>query len=64
LIVPPRAFHGFTNVGDGTLHISGGTSWPILEAGFVDDPEGIVVRGWEPGFNYRRRRMAEQGDAM
>ena len=61
VIVPPRLHHGFTNVGEGELRIIGATSWPILEAGMVDDPDGVLVRGWEPGYGYRRRRMVEEG---
>ena len=62
LIVPPRAFHGFTNVGDGLLTVVGVTDWPIMDTGYVEDEDGIVVRGWEPGIE-TRRRLIEEGDA-
>ena len=62
LIVPPRAFHGFTNVGDGLLTVLGVTDWPIMDTGYAEDEDGIVVRGWEPGIE-TRRRLVEEGTA-
>jgi mannose-6-phosphate isomerase-like protein (cupin superfamily) len=57
VVAPGRSHHGFHNVGDSDLHIIGAVPWPIHETLFVDDPEGVVTRGWEPGFAELRRRM-------
>ena len=57
LIFPPRSSHGFMNVGDSELHIIGSSPWAVHETLFVDDPEGVITRAWEPGYGGRRRRM-------
>lgn len=61
VIIPPRSFHGFTNVGEEVLHIIGASPWPIHQTSIPDD-EAVWV-GWEPGTDFRRRRLVERGKA-
>ena len=60
-VFPAQARHGFTNVGDGPLHIIGAVPYPIHETMIADDPKGTFTVGWEPDEDYRRRRLIEEG---
>ena len=61
VVFPAQARHGFTNVGDTPLHIIGAVPYPIHETMIADDPKGTFTVGWEPGEDYRRRRLTEEG---
>jgi mannose-6-phosphate isomerase-like protein (cupin superfamily) len=63
VVVPPMTNHSFKNVGDGELHIIGASPWPMLQAEIPDDPDGAVWIGWEPGNEFQRRRLQEEGRA-
>ncbi len=39
VLVPAGHWHGFTNVGDGTLHVRATIAAPVFEAGYVDRNE-------------------------
>ncbi len=62
VVIPGQSYHGFTNVGDGELHIIGAVPYPIHETLMAEDPSGTYTVGWEPGYDYRRRRLNEGGD--
>ena len=61
VIIAPGVHHGFTNVGEGELNIIGAAPWPIHQTQLPDDPENSVWVGWEPGMDFRRRRLVEKG---
>lgn len=60
VIIPPKAVHSFTCVGQKPLHILGALGSPIHESFFISFPEGEAIREYEsdyPGGARRRVRV-------
>ncbi len=62
IVIPGQEYHGFSNVGDGPMHIIGAVPYPIHETLMADDPSGTFTVAWEPDQDHRRRRLREEGD--
>jgi mannose-6-phosphate isomerase-like protein (cupin superfamily) len=59
VIVPARAVHSFSCVGDKPLHIMAALGAPIHESFFVSFPEGEAIREYEANYPKGARRRVK-----
>ncbi len=49
IVLPPFSYHGFTNVGDGTLHLLGTYSAASVPTEYLEEPEATYQIGGDEG---------------